>query len=208
MLYAKPTPKGTGIEFWGDCNDLQSLYDTMNKLANYGNDPNSYERNEHLLTIVPYEVRHAFQGDRYKTNIDNGKTKTTYYGFRLDWITLLYTISALRHNAGLMATDDLDQSNLLLLEHCTRESLYAYDALGARSVELFINQRIDVTHKHVYQIHQHLLNIYFSEKPTKRRFRNIPSLLISVCGQDMEEFLQYNDINYENELDTDREIVW
>lgn len=208
MLYANSTPKGTGIEIWGDYNDLESLHATMVKLANNGIDPNSYERNAHLLSIVPFEVRHAFQGDRYKTDVDNGNTKTTYYGFRVNWITLLYTISALRYNAGLMATDDIDQSNLLLLEHWTRESLYAYDALGARFVELFINRRIDVTHKHVYQIHQHLLNIYFSEKPTKRRFRNIPSLLISVCGQDMEEFLQYNDITYENELDTDRGIVW
>ena len=41
MLFAKPTPKGTGAEFWGDCNDLESLYGTMSKLAEPSNLSNS-----------------------------------------------------------------------------------------------------------------------------------------------------------------------
>ena len=220
MLFAKPTPKGTGAEFWGDCNDLESLYNTMSRLSQpTKTSDSSYARNEQLLSIIPYDVRHAFQGERLiDRNILNGVNKhTTYYGFRSDWITLLYTISALRYNAGMMTTNELDQSNLLQLEYWTCKALHMYDDKGANSIELFINSRIDVSSKYVYLIHQELVNRYFSMKPGKTRFRFIPQLLMSMgYGEELNKFIKHIeleakalDCNIEDlEYDDNTSIIW
>jgi len=219
MLFAKPTPKGTGAEFWGDCNDLESLYGTMSKLAEPSNLSNSYARNEQLLTIIPYDLRHAYQEERLiDHNILNGvDTYTTYYGFRADWITILYTISALRYNAGMTATDELDQSNLVLIEYCTRKALYEFDPIGASAIEQFINSRIDVSTKYVYLIHQELIRQYYSMKPNKTRFRSIPQLLISMeYGKNLEAFIKQVELEAKSlgctiedlEYDEITSIVW
>lgn len=194
MLFAKPTSKGTGAEFWGDCNDLETLYGTMSKLANPSSSlENSNGRNEQLLTIIPYEIRHAYQEERLIDHkILNGvDTYTTYYGFRADWITILYTISALRYNAGMVATTELDQSNLMQFEHWTREALYMYDSKGAYSIEQFINKRLDTSTKYVFLIHQELIRRYYSMKPNKTRFRSIPQLLVSLgYGGKLDAFIK------------------
>lgn len=219
MLFAKPTPKGTGAEFWGDCNDLESLYGTMSKLAEPSNLSNSYARSKQLLTIIPYDLRHAYQEERLiDHNILNGvDTYTTYYGFRADWITILYTISALRYNAGMVATDELDQSNLMLIEYCTRKALYEFDPIGASAIEQFINSRIDVSTKYVYLIHQELIRRYYSMKPNKTRFRSIPQLLISMgYGKKLEAFIKQVELETKSlgctikdlEYDEITSIVW
>lgn len=219
MLYGNPSAHGTGIEFWGDNNDLTCLYSTVSKLSYFEQkDIQNHGRNSHLLTILSYEIRHTIQGDRLtNTAIDNGINKTTYYGFRFDWITLLFSISALRYNAGLKPSDDLDQCNLMLLEYWTRKALYMYDAQGAKQIEIFINARIDVSNKHVYQIHQYVLNEYLSQKPSKRRFRSIPNLLVNIGLNSKELRALIKTIENDarlfncsfNDLDCDDvEIIW
>lgn len=194
MLFAKPTPKGTGAEFWGDHYDLESLYGTMKKLSQDSNSSEStYARNEQLLPIIPFDLRHAYQEERLiDRNILNGvDIYNTYYGFRADWITILYTISALRYNAGMTVTDELDQSNLILFEYCTRKALHMYDDKGANQIELFINSRIDVTTKYVYLIYDNLRQRYLSMRPGKTRFRFIPHLLMSMrYGQELDAFIK------------------
>lgn len=195
MLFAKPTPKGTGAEFWGDCNDLECLRDTIVKLSHpMRTDECSYARNEQLLEIVRDNVQHAFQQELLiDSNVNNGVDEnTTYYGFRLDWITLLYTISALRYNAGMVATDELDQCNLTQFEYWTRKALHEFDPKGAASIEQFLNRRIDVSTKYVYLIHQDLVQRYLSMKPTKTRFRSIPHLLKSMgYGEELDAFIKH-----------------
>lgn len=181
MLFAKPTRKGTGIEFWGDYNDLVSLYYTFLKLSSGTQfDEGSHVRNEHLLIIIRSDIYYAFHGSRLINNkIDNGGQQyTTYYGFHTDWITVLYTISALRYNAGYVVIDEEDLCNLNKFEYWTRKALRLYDDKGAKYIELFINKRIDITTKYVYAIYLHICCKYLGMKPNKTRFRNIPTLLI------------------------------
>lgn len=222
MIYANPTPKGTGIELWGDHQDLTCLYDSVCKLAYYSDsmpaNAAACERNDRLLSIISYEIRKAFKGQRMITHeVDNGVFKTTYYGFRVDWITLLYSISSLRYNAGYTNLDNLDLSNLLILEYWTKSALNRFDKTGAANIELFINSRIDITTEYVYLIHQRLIEKYFSQKPTKKRFRSIPSLLTSLTGNSLTEFIseintiiqQQNCSIHELEFeDNDTPIIW
>lgn len=211
MLYAKPTPKGSGIEFWGDYYDLTSLYNTFRALSySEFTNPETYARNEQLLSIIPFEIRHAFQGDlSVNDKIDNGNAKTTYYGFKTDWITLLYSISALRYNAGLQPTDELIQSNLFLLEYCTRIALHDYDAMGADVIETYINNKINVSTKYLYHIHQHAVMLFFSHKPGVKRFRNIPNILSQFhYGSFLDNFIKgIEDFAKENSCDIKDVII-
>ena len=181
MLIANPTKKGTGIEIWGDCNDLQCLYDVISYLSLFNSTTNeaTLERNERLLTIVPYEIRHAFQGERLiNTHVDNGHDcKTLYYEFRTDWITILFTYSALRFNAAHTQTDAFIQGWLYLLEFQIKNAIYMYDELGAIAIEPLIEQGLNVSTKYVYLLHQNYVAKYLSMKSGKKRFRSIPLLL-------------------------------
>lgn len=182
MLFAKPTKIGTGAEFWGDYNDLFSLYNTFIKLSSdYQTDEGSCARNEYLLTLIRSDINNAYRGNKLiDSRIENGFHQyTTYYGFRADWITILYTLSSLRYNAGYIAINEEDLCNLNMFEYCTRKALRLYDDKGAKFIELFINKRIDITSKYTYIIYQHILCQYLNTKPSKTRFRGIPQLLIT-----------------------------
>lgn len=181
MLAAMPTPKGTGVEFWGDYSDLYTLRDVMNQIAlsSLNENADSIERNERLLSIMPYELRHAFQGSRYTNhNINNGPGQTTtYYGFRINWITLLYTIAVLRYNTSRMPTDEITQGILYITEHLTRKSMFDYDIVGATVLEQFIGKHIYVEGNYTYLIHHSIAIDFLKQKPGKKRFRLIPNLL-------------------------------
>jgi hypothetical protein len=199
MLIANSTEKGTGIEFWGDYNDLNCLYDAVGELSYF--EPSreteaDRERNHRLLSIFPHDVRHAYQGNRKKKEVDNGyESKNTYYGFCTDWITMLFTISALRYNAGLKETDKFIQSQLYLLEYGCETALDSFDPIGASIIKTFINANINVSNKYVYLYHQNLVYDYFSQKPTLKRFRSIPDMfsadkyeqIVSQIEKDMKE---------------------
>ena len=167
MLISKPTPKGTGLIILGDYNDLRYLYDTIQTLSlvkTYDSEA-TYERNDKLLTIVPYEIRHAFQGERIVNHkIDNGHGETTYFGFRADWITILFTINALRYNSGYEPNSNFIQGILYLLEYRVQQALYMYDPIGANMIEPFIFGGIDVSSKYIYQLHQYYVTSFFSMK--------------------------------------------
>lgn len=196
MIYANHTKKGTGIEIWGDFEDLANLYNTVSKLLLCDSNESKTRERCRLLSIISSEIRHALCGYReIKNQVDRNKNITTYYGFKVDWITMLYTISTLRYNAALITTDELDQCNLYQLEYWTKSALEAYDSEGARFIKLFINARIDITTEYVYLIHQNILRTYLSQKPSKKRYRNIPDLIISMAnGEKLTDFI--NDMKF------------
>lgn len=182
MLFAKPTKAGTGAEFWGDYNDLVSLYNTILKLSSANQtDEGSCARNEYLLMHIRSDINNAFRGKGLiDSRIENGFHQfTTYYGFHEDWITILYTISSLRYNAGYIVINEEDLCNLNMFEYCTRKALHNYDDKGAKFIELFINKRIDITSKYTYIIYQHTHFQYLNTKPSKTRFRDIPKLFMT-----------------------------
>lgn len=177
MLQACPTTKGTGIVLYGDYADLYNLYTTFQKL--FKEDTEIERERTRILTIMSYEIRHAYQGDRLVKKIAyDADNIVSYYGCRIDWITLLYTISCLRDHAGFVILDELDHANLLLLEYWCKKALFEYDAQGANTIQNFINARINTHDKFVYLIHQEIVNQFFRMKPGKNRFRRIPELLL------------------------------
>lgn len=183
MLKSKSTKNGTGVEFCGDYNDLYCLHNVFYKLKIKSNpdDIASFERNERLLTIIPSEIRHAYEGKYVSYDIDNGrKGTTTYYGFRINWITLLYSLAVLRYNAAHIPTDKETQGYLYLIEHLTQKSAFEYDIIGAQILEKYIGKNIYVEGNYTYLVQHYLALNFFKQKKGKVRFRAIPSMLNSM----------------------------
>ncbi|MCY4779265.1 hypothetical protein ORI89_06360 [Sphingobacterium sp. UT-1RO-CII-1] len=182
MIQGYPSKNGTGINIYGDYADLNSLYETVHKIASTLSEADKYQKGQHkLLMNFAYEIRKAFSGQRIKDKLEyiGDDTQYTYYGFQLIWTDILIFLSTLRFNAGFTRNDGRDQANLYILEHILEEALFAYDPRGANSIKEFISQRIDVTNQHVFIIYQAIHIEFVNKKLGKTRFRNIPKLLNS-----------------------------
>ena len=173
---------------------MANLYETVHKLARRLDEHKRATKGQSdILMSFAFELRKAFSGSRLieKLTWNNGD-QPTYYGFRYLWTDLLFTISALRANAGYVATDELDQANLYLLEYIARKALHAYDSLGATQIEQFIGKWIDIGNELVYVVNQAINVDYLMSKPSKNRFRSIPALLrkYSVHTPEYKRFIE------------------
>lgn len=179
MLQGFSTKNGTGITFFGDYCDLRSLYLTIGKIServSLGDDDPQFI----TLMSFSYDVRKAYSEQRLKDEITfDGDRNIEYLGFQYLWTDLLVFSNVLRHQAAYTATDDLDQANLYLLEHLIKKALDEYDPQGAVELKKLIGQGIDVTNPLLVQINEFVNIEYLKLKPTKERFRNLYSLMVS-----------------------------
>lgn len=190
MLQAYPTKKGTGIEIYGTRDDLEILYETVHKIATTLDEYNKFQKAQfQLLMNFAYEIRKGYEGSRLVNDESaEDETKIRFYGFQLVWTDILIFISTLRHNAGYLKTNKLDQSNIYMLEYVTEKALFAYDAEGANIIQHFIGQRIDITNPLSFVIYQALQIKYVTSPVGKKRFRNIPNLLITHFSEWLPEY--------------------
>lgn len=189
-----PTKNGTGISIFGDYGDLNSLYSTVHEIANSLDENNDrLKAQSQLLMNFAYEIRKAYSGQRLtdKLTFSGDDKEMFYYGFQCVWTDILIFIFTLRHNAGYVQTDKLQQANLYMLEYVVEKALFQYDPEGANTIQHFIGQRISITNKYAFIIYQALHNKYVTDRPGKKRFRNIPQLL----GDHFSEWRQdYKDL--------------
>ena len=82
MLKVELTENYAGVTIYGDYNDLDFLYDSINYLIH--GDPTSdreYTMQNHLYGFL-YDVRHAYQGQREAILIDNNLNDNTREWFK------------------------------------------------------------------------------------------------------------------------------
>lgn len=212
MLEVRPTKQGTGVEFIGTYNDLASLYDSMTKLSRTNIE--SLSEDERLLTIIPYDLRHAFKGDRevYKNDLT--------FGFKTNWITLLYTIACLRHHQKYVPLSKIDLANLLIFEELTEQAMLRYDSKGYVDLKWFIGMRVNIGTKYSYLAYREAANDFFTMRPGKTRFRMIPKILIhwgigspaytQLC-KEVDKLIEENGCNISQidwEIAADKKIIW
>ena len=191
MIQIFPTKNGTGVAIYGDYGDLIALYDTVHYIASSLNEHSKYQKGQHqLLMNFAYEIRKAYTGNRLKEKLtySGEEKKVEYFGFYFVWTDILIFISTLRHNAGYISTDKLHQGNLYLLEFFIEKALFEYDTEGAGHIKEFICQRIPIIDKYVFLIYQALHIKFVSEKPGKKRFRNIPDYILKYFNSYSKEY--------------------
>ncbi|QKJ32439.1 hypothetical protein HQ865_22630 [Mucilaginibacter mali] len=180
MLQAIPTKNGTGVSIYGDYGDLKSLYEAVDHIANTLNGDNKFQKGQHqLLMNFAYEIRKGYSGLRLTEEMRfPGEQHTLhYYGFQLVWTDILIFISTLRHNAGYIQTDRLQQATLYLLEYVIEKALDDYDRAAASEIKNFITYGIPVSNEYSFIIYQAIHIEYVSGKSGKARFKKIPKLL-------------------------------
>lgn len=192
MITAETTKHGTGIQIWGDYGDLKFLHETVSKLMlTKENTQNKYAiARGHLISFIYYELRQAYQGKRDSISINYTEKESPYFGFKIDWITYIITLSCLRDNMKLVTIDEADIANIRLLEFWSKKALRKFDKKGAALLEKYIDVGV-LTDEYVYIIHRQLVWQYYQDKPTVSRFRNIAQLLYDFyVYSDKKQFLE------------------
>lgn len=195
MLQGYPTKKGTGIAIYGDYYDLRSLYLTVlkirEKVSQVKDDPQSL-----TLAAFSYELRKAYSEQRLKEEFTfDGDRKIEYLGFQYLWTDLVIFLNVLRYVASYTITNELDQTNLYLLEHVTKTALEGYDPEGAVGLKDLMGQRINVADPLLCQINEFVNIEYLKMKPSKARFRCLHSLISNHFssytreGKELRQFL-------------------
>lgn len=183
MIIANPTKSGTGIQIWGDYGDLNFLYQTASKLMVTEEEALNKYVNERsrLLSFFCYELDQAFLGNRDIKKLHYTNEESCYFGFKIDWVTYIMTLSCLRDNASFVILDEADIANIRLLEYWGKHAMIEYDEKGANSLKPYIELGIH-TDEYVYFFHQMLVHTYYTQKPTVNRFRKIPELFNLLYG--------------------------
>lgn len=182
MLHASPTSRGTGVSIYGDYGDLESLYQAVHDIAISLDEENKYQKGQHqLLMNFAYEIRKGFSGQRLlqEMRFPGEEHTLQYYGFQLVWPDVLIFISALRHNAGYVQTNKLQQGSMYLLEHIVETALDSYDLAGASEIKNLITRGVPVGIEYAFIVYQAVHIEFVSSRSGKSRFRKIPQLLSS-----------------------------
>ena len=183
MLTSAPTKFGAGITLYGDFLDLDTLHQTIHKIACDGL---AEEHIANFMLGLAYDVRKAKEKQReVRTLGSEDEDSVKYKGVDVLWPYFLVQVTLLRHYAGYRDTDRRDQACLYLLESCAITSLLAHDPkVGKECAELFLNFP-DPPNDYLFQ--------YFDDRarrfvgiPEKKRFRELPALLRSLWWMSSE----------------------
>jgi hypothetical protein len=182
MLLGDTTRRGTGILLMGDYIDLQQLYRTVHRFADYYDKTGTQPQNNVLLNFA-YEVRKAFSGAREKMPMTHEGSDGYYFAFRYTWPQMLVVSNLLRQAAAWHPTNSMDQAQLYMLEACIKVSLGRYDADGAAKLKPFVGQDLYIHGPLLELLVQSIYLRYVGAPATKARFRTLPQLLLSYFDQ-------------------------
>lgn len=135
---------GVKVRVIGDTSDLISLHETVRKITG---------------VTVDYELK--------DTSVSNLLVDFLENGFESSWIELLMISRLLRLLSGYVVTDELDEVNMLLLEHIIRKTIspaneQEYTALNNYIEQEFLCVNIKqfvknfdciINKKHIYEKH-------------------------------------------------------
>lgn len=181
MLYLIPTKKGIGVEIWGTYEDLDFLYDFIDRFwtvdGDYKNIPGEESRNI-VISSFSYEIRKAKQGARLvRSESHLHPIKNQYLGCQITWVHLLFTLSCIKFNMQFDEVDKLERSHMLLLEYWIEESMKEYDPVGAKDLVLFTQNVLYGGNPYIYHYMRSIDIDYLLLGGGKRAFRKLAGLL-------------------------------
>lgn len=121
MLTLKSTSNLSGVEICGDYDDLNALYDAISIIV--GNESyEGYYASEARLMGLCYEIRHAYQGDRY-TSISNDNSK--YYSFCYLWPEMIFTAAVLGDFTSMAESENcwLIRDDAMIIDENTKTEM-------------------------------------------------------------------------------------
>lgn len=176
MLVAFPTTHGTGVTLYGDPGDLSSLHFTLLKMSGL-NGRKDWVAQSEMLSNYAYSIKSAARGDCVKRTIQVADVPVKAYGINFLWTEVLFTIALCEEGRSWNLADAVDHVNLLLLRTQLFHAMNAYDVVGAKQLQHFIGQRMDMRCATIKGVTSHINFLYLTLPLGKRRFRTIVDLL-------------------------------
>jgi len=181
MIYTVPTKRGLGVELWGTSDDLKTLYSVIGKFWNQNEFINKvgFDNRDLLISGFSYEIRKAYDESRLKRQYNHfSLDPTPYFGTRLSWVQILFSITALRYNMQYSQADKLDVSMFLQLEYWLERSMDSFDETGGRLLKPFINGGLYSGNPALYQYMRRINLEYALLNGGKKSYRKLPDLLM------------------------------
>lgn len=179
-MYIIPTKGGLGVEIWGTYEDLNNFYGVIGKFWNDEEKLNKkgFENRDTLISGFSYEIRKAKDGNRLKRSTSHFSfEEQTYYGVKISWVHLLFSLTSLKFNMRYSETNKFDISQILLIEFWIEKAMNSYDEVGAKTLIGFIEDGLYGGNDHIYQCMRSINLDFFILGGGKRAFRKLPNLL-------------------------------
>lgn len=189
MLVAFPTSHGTGLTLFGDPGDLSSLHFTLLKMSG-SNGRKDWEVQSVMLSDFAYSIKSAAQGECLKRTIQVADMPVKAYGLNLLWTDVLFIIALSGEGRFWNLVDAIDHVNLLLIRTQLLNAMNAYDVIGAKQLQHFIGQSMDMRSPTIKGITSHINYLYLTLPSGKRRFRSIVDLLIRYLSPWTDDYKQ------------------
>jgi hypothetical protein len=180
MIYLHPTKRGLGVELWGTYDDLNSFYSVIAKFWNNEDLANQkgFDNRDQLISAFLYEIRKAKEGSRLKREHSQYSfEQIQYYGCKISWVLLLFSLAALRYNMRYSEATKYDISIFLQIEYWLETSMIKYDKIGAGSILPYIEGAIYSGNEYIYQFMRSINLDFFKLGGGKNSFRKLPKLL-------------------------------
>lgn len=180
MIYAVPTKKGIGVELWGTRADLEYLYDVISKF--WGDDIpagiRGSEDKDNLISSFSYELRKASYGSRLMRDTSHYYfEETPYYGFKVSWVHILFTVATIKYNTKMVQTNKADIAMILLIEYWVEKAMKDYDPIGAIALLPYFDDAIYAGNEYLYLYMRHINLRFFEMKGGKISFRKLGDLM-------------------------------
>lgn len=208
MLIGFPTKYGTGIEIFGDEEDLKNLNEVTHIIRG---DDDSLSFN--MLINFSYETKKAYMEQRLKSPAKSFIPKN-YLGFRLFWPEIIVSVNLLRLNAGYRPTDKNIQSVLYNLEYIVEEALKNFDLILGVELAKYLSFPI-VVDQYLKFLVPEITTRALNEKNGIQRFKSYAEnmKLLGFLRRNKDEFFKivdfevtkrnssYEELNYHVQLD-------
>lgn len=198
MLYAFCTERGLGLQIWGTYDDLRTLYEVISRFWNISEFEHikAFENRNVLISAFSYEIRKSMQGERLtkKGSCFSGE-ENQYYGFKVSWVHILFSIVALKENWKLIPPNKLDLAYFYNLEYWIESELDAFDSITGAKVKPYLNGGAYGANPLLYQFMRQINLEFFQLGGGRNAFKKLPELLrVSVYStpefNELNEYLQ------------------
>ena len=173
MLLGSPTKSGTGILLEGDWYDLNQLHVTLHRLAERYDGPRTQAYNGIIMALA-YEVRHAYDGMRFKKATHDAGT---YYGFHYAWPMLISAVNLLRRSLMWSPGQPVDFGIMYSLEAQVKQALQDYDPQGSSALIYLMEHELSYNATFATIIDSQVSINFLNQQPGKKRFRELATLM-------------------------------
>lgn len=151
-----------------------------------------FDSRDKVISGFVHEIRKAYEGSRLtRSHCHFSFDSVPYFGCKISWVHLLFSINAIRYNMRFFENTKLDISLMLQLEYWAEESMRSFDAEGAYGLLHYIADGMEQGNPYIYQFMRSINAAHFELGGGKTSFRRLPKLLRRAVYA-TDEYQKYN----------------